>query len=193
MEQQNTPPSVASYVLNFDELANAIKDYLQNGVKVDIGNITFSTAEMERLLNDIKDKIQGVDYADLIAALNALGVKLDGLSGNLGTSGTQKIYGETLEIPATTGEHIIEFTVPKKGKITGITYSLSAWNLVDNWDLVVGEEKLFDKVRTKEYGENKFFNVFYPVSSGQIIKFVFNNISESSKILWVDFNILEDS
>lgn len=63
-----------SYVVNFDELSNLIKDYLQNGVKVDIGNINFSTKDMERLLSEIKDKIQGVDYNDLINALNALGV-----------------------------------------------------------------------------------------------------------------------
>lgn len=40
-----------SYVVNFDELSNLIKDYLQNGVKVDIGNINFSTKDMERLLS----------------------------------------------------------------------------------------------------------------------------------------------
>ena len=89
-------------------------------------------------------------------------------------------------------QHIIEFTVPAAGKITGITYSMSAWNYEDSWDLVVGDNSLFTGVRSKEYGENKFFNVFYPVTGGQKIKFIYNNISESSKILWVDFNILED-
>ncbi|WP_315114566.1 hypothetical protein [uncultured Clostridium sp.] len=182
-----------SYVVNFDELSDLIKDYLQNGISVDIGDITFSTKDMEKLLNEIKDKIQDVDYNDLINALNALGIKLDGLAGNLGISGTQKIYGEMLEIPAVLGQHIIKFTAPKKARVTGITYSLSTWNLQDSWDLVIGGEKLFDKVRTKEYGEHKYFNVFYPIDAGQIIKFVFNNDSGSSKVLWVDFNILEDS
>lgn len=184
--------SLPSYVVNFDELSDLIKDYLQNGIKVDVGNITFSTVDMEKLLEEIKGKIQGIDYNTLITALNALGAKLDGLAGNLGIIGTQKIYGKMLEIPATTGQHVIEFKSPQKGKITGITYSLSAWNYQDSWNLVVGEEKLFDKVRTKEYGEHKYFNVFYPVKSGQTINFIFNNESGSSKVLWVDFNILED-
>ncbi|OAA92998.1 hypothetical protein [Clostridium coskatii] len=185
--------SLPSYVINFDELADAIKDYLQNGVKVDIGSITVPTDKIEDLLTQIRDKIQGVNYNDLIAALNALGVKLDALSGNLGISGVQKIYGEMLQIPATTGVYTIEFEVPEKGKITGITYSQSAWNFQDTWDLKAGDTTLFTGVRTKEYGENKFFNVFYPVAAGQKIDFMFNNVSGSSKILWVDFNILEDA
>ena len=190
MEKQES--SIASYVINFDELVDAISNYLENGVNVDIGSIVVPTNQMEDLLSQIKDKIQGVDYNALIEALNALGVKLDGLAGNLGISGTQKIYGEMLQIPASTGEYTIEFPVPKKGKITGITTSQSAWNFQDTWDLKVGEDTLFTGVRTKEYGENKFFNVFYPVTAGQKIDFVFNNVSSSSKILWVDFNILED-
>lgn len=176
-----------SYVVNFDELSELIKGYLENGVNVDIGNITLSTSDIERLLEEIKVKIQGVDYNSLIQALNALGAKLDSLSGNLGVSGTQKIYGKMLEVPAIKGEHIIE--VNYSGKLTGITYSQSAWRVEDSWSLVVGDKKLFDGVRTKEYGEHKHFNVFHPIDG--IIKFIYNNTSGSSKIVWVDFDILE--
>lgn len=181
-----------SYVVNFDELSDLIKDYLQNGINVDVGDLTFSTVELENLLKDIRNKIQGVDYNDLITALNTLGVKLDGLGSNLGISGTQKIYGEMLEIPSIEGQHIIEFIIPTTGKLTNVTFSLSSWNYEDNCDLIVGDIKLFDKVRTKEYGENKFFNVFYPIVAGQTIKFIYNNYSGSNKSLWVDFGILED-
>lgn len=178
-----------SYVVNFDELSDLIRDYLQNGINVDISSITFSTDDIERLLSEIKDKIQGIDYKDLINALNALGVKLDNLSGSLGISGTQKIYGKMLEVPAVAGQHIIEFTAPTNSKLTGVTYSQSSWNLNDSWDLVLGGKVLFDGVRTKEYGEHKYFNVFYPIND--VIKFIYNNNSKSSKIVWVDFNILE--
>ena len=156
-----------SYVINFDELSDLIKDYLQNGINVDVGSLTFSTTEMERLLNDINSKIQGVNYTDLIAALNALGVKLDSLNGNLGISGTQKIYGDMLElIPINDAngnpilQYTIELTAPANGKITGITYSLSTWNHEDSWDLFVDNIQLFKGVRCKEYGEHKYFNVF---------------------------------
>jgi uncharacterized membrane protein YfhO len=110
-------------------------------------------------------------------------------------SGTQKIYGEMLEIfyhDDIDQQCIIEFTVPSNGRITGITYSLSTWNYEDSWNLDVEGQNLFTNVRTKEYGEHKYFNVYYPVTAGQKIKFTYNNISQSSRILWVDFNILED-
>ena len=188
-----------SYVVNFDELSDLIKDYLQNGIDVDIASLTFSTTEIEMLLDEIKTKIQGVDYTNLIAALNALGAKLDALNGNMGISGTQKIYGEMLELNPiydSNGDPVLqyelEFTAPAAGMITGITYSLSTWNYEDSWDLFVDSVQLFKNVRTKEYGEHKYFNVYYPITSGQKIRFIFNNISKSSRIVWVDFNVLED-
>jgi len=183
-----------SYVVNFDELSSLLKDYLENGIDVDISNVSFNTTELERLLGEIKGQIQGVDYNTLISALNDLGVKLDGLSGNVGLSGVQKIYGKTLNVTYSNEDNqnnIIELTVPAKGKLTGITYSLSTWDHEDSWDLKVGEEQLFTTVGTKEYGEHKFFNVFYPVTAGQKIQFIYNNISENNRTLWVDFNILE--
>jgi len=180
-----------SYIVNMDELADLLSDMLSN-INVDVGAITFSTNELERLLTEIDGKIQGVDYNALITALNQLGAKLSDLGGNLGLTGVQKIYGEMLEITSIEGQQSLEFTVPSTGRITGITYSLSSWNYEDSWDLVVGDTKLFSTVRTKEYGEHKFFNMFYSVSGGQVIKFNYNNTSGSSKILWVDFNILED-
>jgi hypothetical protein len=181
-----------SYIINFDELSDLLRDYLSSGVDVDIGGITFSTAELERLLGDIGSKIQGIDYNDLITSLNALGVKLDDFNSNSGISGTQKIYGSMLEITSIEGPQTISINAPTSGRITGITYSLSAWNYEDNWNLIVGETELFTTIGTKEYGEHKFFNVYYPITAGQSIQFIYNNNSGSSKILWVDFNILED-
>lgn len=183
--------SVPSYVLNFDELADAIRNYLETGINVDVNNISFSTENIENILREIETKIQGVDYNNLISALNALGVKIDALSGNLGVSGTQKIYGQMLQIPASSGSYEVDFIAPSNGKITSITTSQSAWNFQDTWDLQVNGITLFNSVRTKEYGESKYFEVFYPITGGQNIKFIFNNNSGSNKTIWVDFALLE--
>lgn len=185
--------SLPSYVLNFDELCDLLKQHFDKKIDIKTGDLVFKTDNMEQTLKDILNKIQGIDYNDLIDALNALGLKLDALTGNLGISGIQKIYGEMLEIPMKIGEHLIEFEVPKKGQLTSITYSLSAWRLEDNWDLLINNEKIFDGVRTKEYGECKHFEIFQPVTAGNTITLKFNNISGSSKILWVDFAILEEN
>ncbi|WP_039232219.1 hypothetical protein [Clostridium novyi] len=182
-----------SYILNFDELCDLLKQYFDKKIDIKTGDLIFETENMERLLKDILDKIQGIDYSDLIDALNALGIKLDALSSNLGISGIQKIYGNMLEIYAKKDGNCIEFKAPKKGKLTSVTYSQSSWRFEDNWDLTINEEQIFKQVRTKEYGECKHFNVFYPINAGDIIRFKFNNISCTSKILWVDFAILEDS
>lgn len=185
---------VPSYVINFDELADLLKDFLSGNVNLSTGDVNFDTTNLENLLKNIDSKIQGVNYTDLINALNALGAKLDGISPNESEGGIQKIYGEMLNMWYSSEEqqsNVIAFTVPAKGKLTGITYSLSAWNYQDSWDLIVEETKLFNGVRTKEYGEHKFFSIFYPVEAGQVIKFIYNNKSESSRILWVDFNIIE--
>ncbi|PJI07036.1 MULTISPECIES: hypothetical protein [Clostridium] len=182
-----------SYVINFDELADAIKDYLQNGIKVDIPNMSFSTSNIESLLKDISDKIQGVNYSDLITALNDLGVKIDTLESAAGIIGVQRIYGQTLQIPASTGQYSISFSAPSGGKLTDITYSLSAWNYQDTWDLDVGSTSLFKNVTTKEYGENKHFESFYKVNTGDVIKLTYTNKSGSARTLWADFAILENS
>lgn len=179
--------SLPSYIINFDELVDLVKDYLQNGINVDVGTLSLSTTEIEKTLNEIKEKMQGVDYNDLIEALNTLGVKIEELKNNTSNKEIQKIHGKMLEIPAIKGQYTIELNV--SGKLTGVTYSQSAWRIEDSWDLVVGEKKLFDGIRTKEYGEYKHFNIFYPTNG--TVKFIYNNTSGSSKVIWVDFAVIE--
>ncbi|WP_039242670.1 hypothetical protein [Clostridium botulinum] len=183
--------SLPSYVINFDELIDALKKYLEDGIKVDVGNCNIDTKTLERLLNDIKAKMQDVDYDALIAALNALGAKFEDLANSMGISGTQKVYGDILEIDSKNNNYILQFKVPRNGKITDIVYSLSSWNYKDCFDITVNDEKLFNGSRTKEHGESIHFNVFYPVKAGDIIKFIFKS-SGASKIVWVDFHILEN-
>lgn len=190
---------IPAYVINFDELAEQIKTYFQNHISVDITNNSFiDTTEIQNSLSDIKDvingvgdKVQNIDYINLIQALNSLGIKLDNLSNTLGIIGVQKIYGRNLSIPAVNNSFDLIFNVPSNGKITSITISQSAWNFQDNWDLIINDSVVFSGVNTKEYGENKIFNVYYYVASGSNIVVRFHNNSASSKVLWVDFNILE--
>ncbi|MCD3254344.1 hypothetical protein [Clostridium botulinum] len=183
---------VPSYILNFDELEEAIRQYLENGIKVDVGQVDINTTQMEQLLQDIKSKMQNVDYNKLIEALNTLGAKFEDLANGMGISGKQRVYGEMLEVQGLKQYFTLDFKVPKSGKITDIVYSQSAWNYEDSFDVIVGKEKLFNNTRTKEHGEAKHFNVFYSVNSGDIIKFIYHNDSGSSKIVWADFHILEN-
>lgn len=188
-----------SYILNWDELDPILKDYLENKIDIDIGSLSVDTSKIEELLEGIKGQIPEIDYTNLISSLNNLAKQLESLSNNIGISGTQKVYGKMLEIPAINKSYPIIFKASKKGKITGITYSLSTWHFLDTIDLSVVKdiestsEVLFDNMRTKDFGENKVFNVFYNINKDDEIVFNFKNNSGTSKILWVDFNILEDN
>ncbi|EPY2277926.1 hypothetical protein ACXAT3_002678 [Clostridium sporogenes] len=186
-----------SYILNWDELDPILKDYLENKIDVDIESLSIDTSKIEELLENIKEQMPEVDYSNLIASLDNLAKQLESLSNNIGISGTQKVYGKMIEIPAINKNYPVTFKVPKKGKITGITYSLSAWHFLDTIDMTIikGDntlEVLFDNMRTKNFGENKVFNVFYSINKDEEIIFNFKNNSGTSKVLWIDFNILED-
>lgn len=187
--------SVASVVLNFDELADALIGYLKDGIKVDLGSVNISTSTMEQLLNEIKDEIQGINYSDLIVALNALGAKLDAFAANLGIVGTQMILGLSHNIGAVQ-EEIIEFPLETEGYLTGITFFQSALSLMgqDNFDLYIedsAETQICKSVYSKGFGEHKYMNVFFKISSEAKVKIVYHNVSQNNKILWFDFHVLD--
>ncbi|WP_029160917.1 hypothetical protein [Clostridium scatologenes] len=196
MAQQNTPPSVASYVLNFDELANKLVDYLKNGISVNLNGITVDTKTMEQLLNEIKGEIQGIDYKDLISALNTLGAKLDAFGANLGISGTEKILGFAYDMGAV-AEGTTEFELDTEGFLTGITFfqtNSSIYGLKDNFDLYIEdgtEIQVCKSVYAKGFGEHKYLNVYQKISKSAKVKMVYHNNSKNNKVLWFDFHVLD--
>ncbi|WPC42969.1 zinc-dependent peptidase [Clostridium sp. JS66] len=190
--------SVANYVLNFDELASKLIDYLKNGIAVNLGGITVDTSTMEQLLNEIKGEIQGIDYKDLISALNLLGAKLDAFGANLGVIGTEKILGDAIDIGAI-AEVTSEFPLETEGFLTGITFfqtnSTKIYGLKDNFDLYIEdgqtETQIFKNVFAKGFGEHKYLNVYQKISKSAIVKIVYHNNSLNNKVLWLDFHVLD--
>jgi hypothetical protein len=184
-------------VLNFDELADALIDYLRNGITIDLGSVTVDTHTMEQLLQDIENKIQGIDYSNLINALNALGAKLDSFASQIGQSGIPTIVGEVYDIGTAHGYNF-EFNIDFEGYITGITFSQSnqAYNSKDNLDITLSssankDTPLFKTVYPKGFGEYKYLTVFKPVSPGDKIQILYRNPSEDTKVLWIDFHCLK--
>ncbi|MFC0903883.1 hypothetical protein ACFHWD_04155 [Clostridium sp. MT-14] len=181
-------------IVNLDELADLIAAVLSNDITVNIGDVTVNTDDLENLLTQINNKIpQPIDLAGLESVLNNLNVTIQGLSQQLGISGENKGYGQSLSIPATVGDYEIDFTVNEDGFLTDIVYSLSAWNYNDTWDLLINDIKIFSNMTTKEFGENKHFEKYKDISKDDIIKIIFHNTSGGNKILWVDINVLENN
>lgn len=182
------------YVINPEEFGEAVAEYLGKDITVTTGDVTIDTSQLSTLLQEIKDKIPAatdLDLTGLINALNNLNVKITDLSTKLAFTGIQTTVGKSLDIPAIIGDYTIEFDIAKKGRITGITYSQSSWQYTDNWDLLIGTNKIFSNIYTKEYGENKPFYNFYDVNAGDKVYFIYHNNSASNKVLWVDLEILE--
>lgn len=187
--------SLPTVVLNFDELADALVDYLKNGIVVNLGSVNVDTHTIEQLLQDIKDKVQGVDYSNLIAALNALGAKLDNFATQVGQNGISNIVGQAYDI-GINESYSFEFNITFEGYITGITFSQSnqAYNSKDciNLKLVSssGENQIFKTIYTKGFGEYKYLPVSRPVSVGDKLVLEYVNDSKNNKVLWVDYHCL---
>ena len=106
--------------------------------------------------------------------------------------GTQKIKGSAVSIPALQGNFsVFEWKVDRKIVLTGLTYSQSAWKGEDYWELWVDGDRLFETVYTKELGEQKHWEVIYPVEPMQTIKVVLSNVSGNSRDVWTDLEYLE--
>ena len=188
--------SLPTVVLNFDELADALVDYLKNGIVVNLGSVNVDTHTMEQLLQDIKDKIQGVDYSNLITALNTLGAKLDNFATQVGQNGIANIVGEVYDI-GINNLYSWEFPIDFTGYITGVTFSQSnqSYNSKDNISLklvsVSGESQILKNVYAKGFGEYKYLTVSKPVSSGDKLVLEYVNESQNNKTLWVDYHCLQ--
>lgn len=181
-----------SYVINFDELVEDLATYLIDGIRVDVGDVVIDTTQLQNLLQAINDKIPNpLDLTGLVAVLGNLNVVIEDLTARLGLQGVQKYYGECLQIPIILGDYEVKFESIEDWMLTDITYSLSSWNYQDSWSLFVNNEKIFSTVYTKEFGENKHFEVFYKVPKSSEVRFVFHNNSGANKILWVDLGVLE--
>lgn len=186
--------AAGTIVLNTEDFGNSVAEALGSNITINVGDVTLEVTDLNTLLEEIKNKIpdaSAISLDELISVLNELNIKITDLTEKLLFTGIQKVYGQTLNIPALIGDYTIFFNIEKKGRITGITYSQSAWKYEDCWDLLINTNKIFNNVYTKEYGENKNFYNFYDVNAGDVVSFIYHNNSASNKVLWVDLEVLE--
>lgn len=151
------------YIINFDELAKLLGD----GINL---NIKGTTNDLEKLLTDYFDKL------------------LDILKQFLKLKYAQYSIGLHSYIPALQFDFELEHSFDEDVTITGITYSQTGWKVMDCWDLYIDGKLLFNGIFTKELGEHKSFNAFYPVKANKVIKIVHHNNSGNSKQLWFDID-----
>lgn len=159
---------IPKYVLNFDELAKQLGD----GINI---NIDGKTDDLEDLFKRYFDELLELlrqflrlNYAQCCISLHSY-------------------------IPALQFDYELIHSFDENVFITGITYSQTGWKVTDCWSLYINDKLLFDEIFTKEVGEHKVFNAFYPVSAGETIKVVHHNNSGNSKQLWFDIDYFKEA
>ena len=164
--------SLPSYVLNWDELINALKG-MDGGLNLDFSSLT-----------ELLEKY----FPDIIELLKAL------VDNTKKPSGTQKMKGYHKQVISNKAYTFL-FTPEEDVMLTGITYAQSIYKCDDRFDLIVvndsGEElTLFDGLYVKDAMQHKLFQVFFPVPKGYEVKLVMHNQSARTKDVWVDFEYL---
>lgn len=164
--------SLASYVLNWDELINALKG-MDGGLNLDFSSLT-----------ELLEKY----FPDIIELLKAL------VDNTKKPDGAQKMKGYYKQVISDKAYTFL-FTPEEDVMLTGITYAQSIYKCDDRFDLIVvndlGEElKLFDGLYVKDAMQHKLFQVFFPIPKGYEVKLVMYNQSARTKDVWVDFEYL---
>jgi len=116
---------------------------------------------------------------------------LEDIRTQISPAGTQMIVGKKIDLPAIKQPYSLTFVFTKDILISGISMSQTAWTTSDNWNLNVGSFPIFTNIYTKNRGEHKHFERYYPVPANTTITFVYNNDSATNKTVWVDFEYIE--
>lgn len=155
------------YIVNLDEILDILKDK----VKVNPGEVDTSNLEefIQSKLNEILDLLKKI----------------------LGTPKSPRSLSLTKNVPAIVNDFVLSKTFDKHIFLCGVAFSQSAWKVEDSFSLEVAGVLLFDHISTKEIGQYKHLNAFFPVPPGTEIKLIYHNESGNSKMVWFDLDYLE--
>lgn len=159
----------------------SLPKYIANMDEVNI-NIEADTDINVKFPEDINKFIK--NYFDEILAF------IKGLESENSKYRIQKVYGLQQYIPALSLDFETKHKFDKDVLLTGITYSQTGWKTFDTWDMYVDSKIIFEDLFTKELGEYKHMNIFYPIKQGEEIKFIHHNSSGNSKQIWWDIHYL---
>ena len=106
------------------------------------------------------------------------------------TKGTPYIKG--IRVPIYEAVTTNTYLVTEDMELLTIAVGASRYNDTDNWSLSVDNVKLFDTVYTKDVPEGFYFMVVREVKPGSEIVFTFNNVSGSSKTVWLNYQFLRN-
>ncbi|WP_039652312.1 hypothetical protein [Clostridium tyrobutyricum] len=177
--------SLPKYIINFDELEDQLKkDLLQlidDAMKGKYPQL--NTGNLESLLSQIEALLPDEKYKGLKNKIEQF------ILGKY--TGTQKIKGALLDVPAIVGDYKNEFIFDKDVYLSGIHLNQTGWKKEDRYSVEINKNRIIDRATTKEIGEHKYFNTYYKVNANKPISFILHNLSGNSRQCTIDLEYLE--
>jgi hypothetical protein len=104
-------------------------------------------------------------------------------------------FGFRYEIPDTLGvshtyEYEINFPLNNDYELQSYTFSATGYKDQDNYNLIRNDQYVLKQIYTKELGHIKEIRPILKITPGKdTLKFVFNNVTGTSKVIWIDFDV----
>jgi len=101
------------------------------------------------------------------------------------------ILGLRYDIPSLVGpqEFIINLPPNNKYELQSFAYSSTGYKDSDNYSLLVNDIYVFTNIYTKELGQVKDIRPIKKILSVDTVKFIFNNATGTSKVIWIDLDL----
>jgi len=122
------------------------------------------------------------------------GGDLDRLPPNLFSSKRfPLVKGFERQVPPLVGDHdLILYSPPAEADLIGITFAATGYKQGDAWSVIVEGRTVLETIPTKELGDRRRLPGIVTIPAGGQILFRFHNGSGTSKVVWVDFDLMLD-
>ncbi|MBV4417291.1 hypothetical protein [Clostridium tyrobutyricum] len=177
--------SLPKYIINFDELEDQLKkdllELIDDAMKGKYPQL--NTGNLESLLSQIEVLLPDEKYKGLKNKIEQF------ILGKY--TGTKKIQGALLDVPAIVGDYKNEFIFDKDVYLSGIHLNQTGWKKEDRYSVEINKNRIIDSATTKEIGEHKYFNTYYKVNANTPISFILHNLSGNSRQCTIDLEYIE--
>lgn len=101
-------------------------------------------------------------------------------------------YIKGRRVPITSSIVEDEYVLEQDMELLTVAVGASRYYDKDHWSLYVDDQLIFDSIYTKDVPEGFYFMVVREVLAGSTIKFRYNNDSNTSKVIWLNYQFLRD-
>jgi hypothetical protein len=106
------------------------------------------------------------------------------------TKTTPYIQGRIIEVGGQIGDVEDVFQLDSDVELVSVAVGASYYEATDNWDLLIGNMRLFNTIYTKDVPEGIYLIAVVPIAAKTDIRFVFHNLGGHPKYVWVNYQCL---